>query len=108
MVGEMALLECSWLWSQRVLAESALIARYQKRALLVPTFKLVQRLLEERNRSVCVIVSPFISRGFLGMTVMSRVVFISSIGSSNYAERKILSNTHMQPGSFVLRIRKPW
>jgi hypothetical protein len=49
----------------------ALIVRSQKRVLLVPTFKLVQRLLEDRNRSVCVIVSPFISRGFLGMTVMS-------------------------------------
>jgi hypothetical protein len=34
--------------------------------------------------------------------------FHYSIGSSNYAERKILSNTHLQPGSFVLRIRKPW
>ena len=25
----------------------------------------------------------------------------------NYAERKILSNTHIQPASFILRIRKP-
>jgi len=28
--------------------------RHQKRVLLVPTFKLVQRLLEDRNKSVCV------------------------------------------------------
>jgi hypothetical protein len=47
------------------------ILRHQKLALFVPTFKLVQRLLEDKNRSTCVIVSPFTARGFLGMTVMS-------------------------------------
>ena len=50
----------------------------------MPTFKLVQRLSEDKKRSVWVIVSPFISRGFLGMTVISWVVFISSISRVLY------------------------